>query len=642
MRLELPPKTIHRYRGSVKSIFATLILIYGFQLSEVNPVSPGVVESYSTIHSIGIEWPLTGDDNHNAVCAVQFRKAGTVSYQGAMPLYRVIFQGYNMLAGSIFFLDPGTNYDIKLTLTDPEGGDIVSNIVVSTRAIPVMPTTGQTYHVVPGNGGGNGTQSTPFLGVDAAEAMAQPGDIFLLHGGNYGGVIYFNAAGTAQNHIIWKSAGDGDPIFAGIRIEADYIWLEGLKIVDQQYGLRTSAPGPKEVVVSRCQFINNHYGIYLNDGGEAWYIADNIIVGDNIPKTSDFSGEGIELEHTSHHTICYNTISRVADGISYPHKNVDMFGNDIFDTSDDGIEFDYGHANNRAWKNRITNLFNNGISFQPMDGAPYYVLYNQVAVLNNQSVLKLRDRSDRALIAHNTFICNSGPMASGSEFLVNFEIKNNLWISIQDRYAWENGSKTPINWKTDFNHDGFDWGNYQYAFKWGDRLDDIPEFHDSTGQEFNGIRIDQGNCFDSLGYTLDGSNPQNVDSFYLQYYTIKSLCPAKDAGVYLPNINEGYLSNAPDLGAYEIGKSLPYYGVRVSCTTSEVNQWIGPNNAYWHGSSSYWSLNRMPQSCDAVIIANGQSVVVKSGLTAQANTLEVQPGGLLTTESGALLIIATP
>lgn len=316
-----------------------------------------------------------------------------------------------------------------------------------------------------------------------------------------------------------------------------------------------------------------------------------------------------------------------------------MFGNDIFDTSDDGIEFDYGHANNRAWKNRITNLFNNGISFQPMDGAPYYVLHNQVAVLNDQSVLKLRDRSDRALIAHNTFICNSGPMASGSEFLVNFEIKNNLWISIQDRYAWENGSKTPINWKTDFNHDGFDWGNYQYAFKWGDRLDDIPEFYDSTGQEFNGIRIDHGTCFDSLGYAPDSSNPPMVDSFYLQYYTIKSSCIAKNAGIYLPNINEGYLGASPDLGAYEIGKPLPHYGVRALCNLIEVNQWTGPNNAYWHANPSYWSLNRIPSSCDQVLIGNGSSIIVASGLTALAYTLQVEPSASLTTEYGAQLFV---
>ncbi|NND32447.1 MAG: hypothetical protein HKN76_07640, partial [Saprospiraceae bacterium] len=440
---------------------------------------------------------------------------------------------------------------------------------------------------------------------------------------------------------VWKSVGDGEAIFNGIRLEANYIWLEGIKIIDQQYGLRTSPPGPIGVVVSRCHFVNNHYSIYLNDGGEGWYIVDNVIEGDNIPNTSNFSGEGIELDHTSGHTIAYNTISRVADGISYPHKNVDMFGNEIFDTSDDGIEFDYGHANNRAWKNRISNLFNNGISFQPMDGAPYYVLFNQVAVLNSQSVLKLRDRSDRALITHNTFIINSGPMASGANFLENFEIKNNLWISINDRYAWENGTSSSTNWKTDFDYDGFDWGNYAYAFKWGssNRYVDIPAFTSATGQESHGISVNHETCFDTLGYTPSSGT---VDSFLIQYYTLKASCNAVDAGTTLPNINDEFNGMAPDLGAYETGKPLPHYGVRPFCEDQEINTWIGPSNSYWHDQAAYWSLNRLPAVCDHVVIPSGSAVKIKMGETGEGYTLEVQSGGILLTETTGQLRMVKP
>jgi len=39
-------------------------------------------------------------------------------------------------------------------------------------------------------------------------------------------------------------------------------------------------------------------------------------------------------------------------------------------------------------------------------------------------------------------------------------------------------------------------------------------------------------------------------------------CAAVDAGVILPNINDGFVGGAPDLGAYELGKPLPTYGPR--------------------------------------------------------------------------------
>ena len=284
---------------------------------------------------------------------------------------------------------------------------------------------------------------------------------------------------------------------------------------------------------------------------------------------------------------------------------------------------------------------NNGISFQPMNGAPYYVLYNQVSVLNNQSVLKLRDRSDRALIAHNTFVCNSGPMASGSNYLVNFEIKNNLWISVNDRYAWENGSKTPINWKTDFDYDGFDWQNYQYAFKWGDRLDDIVEFYDSTGQEAHGIKIDHESCFDSLDFREEMGNPGIVDSFYIQYYTLNAACNAVNAGIPLVNINDGFTGAAPDLGAYEVGNPLPHYGVRPFCAQVFTNTWQGSNGAFWHQDSN-WSLNRIPTNCDHVLIQNGQLVKIAPGEIGLAFSIEVMGGGQIDIQSTAQLNIQMP
>src|SRR5204863_7200880 len=33
----------------------------------------GTLQTYSTIHSIGLEWPIVGDSNHNAIVSVAFR-----------------------------------------------------------------------------------------------------------------------------------------------------------------------------------------------------------------------------------------------------------------------------------------------------------------------------------------------------------------------------------------------------------------------------------------------------------------------------------------------------------------------------------------------------------------------------------------
>ncbi len=558
-------KLISRNTKLRKLVVIFTLLVCGVLTHGHAQTVPGSITTYSTIHSIGVEWNISGDANHNATCLVEYRVNGSNAWQDAQPLFRVDFQGYDMLAGSILFLTPNTDYQIRLSLTDIDGGNSTQTRVVRTQKRPTFPSSGQTHHVIPGNSGGTGTAGDPFQGIASAQAVAQAGDTFLLHAGDYGtgGQVNFTQGGAIDNHILWRDAGDGDVIFNQVRIEADYIWLHGLKFIyndnNNDYGLRTSPPAPQNIVLTYNYFENCHYCIFLNDGGDDWYIADNTIIGNNdINAGSDFSGEGIELQHTSGHTVAFNKISDVADGISYPHHNVDIFGNEIYNTTDDGIEGDYGHSNVRIWGNRMSNVHNNGISFQPMDGAPWYVLYNQVAA-PNEDALKLRTRTDRVLLAHNTLVAWSGPVSSGSDLLRNFKSRNNLWVSVQDRYVWENGVDGSNNWKTDLDYDGFDWGNYPYAFKWGNnvRLVDIAALQNLTGQEMNAIQFDHNSCFNAFNIP---SPPPAPMSF--QHLTLDSGCQAVNAGEILPNINDAYQGSRPDMGAYELGQSMPQYGPR--------------------------------------------------------------------------------
>lgn len=557
---------MHAFTKLRTSLLLSLLLIGNISFAQT---TPGAFESYATRHSIGIEWNISNDNNHNASALVAYRVLGSNTWLEAQPLFRVDFEAYDMLAGSIMFLYPDTEYEVRLTLSDADGvaggNPLVRTEQIRTQKVPQFPTSGNTYHVIPGSTGGDGSVGNPFQGIVAAQAVAQAGDTFLLHAGDYGtaGQTNFTQGGTADNHIVWRAAGDGDVIFNQVRIEADYIWLHELRFIyddkNGYYGLRTSPPAPEGIVLTYNYFENCHYCIFLNDGGENWYITDNTIIGNNdLNAGSEFSGEGIELQHTSGHTVAYNKISFVADGISYPHRNVDIFANEIFDTTDDGIEGDYGHANVRIWGNRISNAYNNGISFQPMDGAPWYVLYNQVAA-PGEDALKLRSRTDRVLLAHNTLVAWSGPVSSGSDLLRNFKSNNNLWVSVQDRYVWENGVDGSNNWKTDLDYDGFDWGAYPYAFKWGNnvRLEDIGEFQALTGQEMNAVRIDHNTCFNS--FNVPSPPPAPVP---FQHLTLDANCAAVDAGLPLANINEGFLGSAPDMGAYELGQNMPHYGPR--------------------------------------------------------------------------------
>jgi hypothetical protein len=64
---------------------------------------------------------------------------------------------------------------------------------------------------------------------------------------------------------------------------------------------------------------------------------------------------------------------------------------------------------------------------------------------------------------------------------------------------------------------------------------------------------------------LDRNDLANVQKVYKAEafdFRLKSGSAAVDKGVVLPNVNDRYTGQAPDLGALEIGDAAPHYGPR--------------------------------------------------------------------------------
>jgi len=532
--------------------------------AQTNGTTPGAIRTYSTIASIGIEWALTGDANHNASASVDYRVTGTTAWRAAMPLVRVDYNGANMLAGSVLFLAAGSSYDVRVTLSDPDGGASVQTVVVATRPVPTKPSSGRRFNVVPGAGGGDGSAGNPFKGIAAADAVAMPGDTFLVHAGNYGGRVSITKPGTPSSYVVWTSAGDGEALFAGIDVYGSYIWLEGLTVRDQNYALM-SKNAPVGDVISRCFFFNNHYSIYLQQGGSNWYIADNTIVGNTPYTTQSFDGEGIELNGYAvpsfGHVVAYNRISNTADGISNGTYNIDVYGNDIFDTSDDGFEGDPGGPNIRVWGNRIHNAAHNGISYQPQNGSPWYIIRNQLVGFM-EAPFKFRT-TDRSVIVNNTFVMWSKMICCNDAQLLGSITRNNLWISVAGGQIFD-FSTSVKDWRSDLNYDGYDWGSNTTPFRYGGVVySSLSAMAAASGLEANGRQINHATCFAT--FNVPGPAPVSIPA---QYMTLKAGCNAIDAGKALPNIAESYSGTAPDLGAYELGQPVPIYGPRPTTPPS--------------------------------------------------------------------------
>ena len=83
----------------------------------------------ATLICLGFEWDITGDDNRNATVDVSYRTSGQTTWMTGMPLLRmggeqIIRAPYtvpNRFAGSILDLQPDTDYEVRLTMKDPDG-----------------------------------------------------------------------------------------------------------------------------------------------------------------------------------------------------------------------------------------------------------------------------------------------------------------------------------------------------------------------------------------------------------------------------------------------------------------------------------------------------------------------------------------
>jgi hypothetical protein len=293
-----------------------------------------------TLINLGFEWFIQGDDNRNAGVEVSFRKAGTTQWKPALPLLRL--QGEriyaesrvdviapNMFAGSILDLEPGTAYEARFVIADPDGvqGAAERVVAVRTRAEPQPSSGGRVFHVYPH--GYKGAKVEPAFeglmcaynfwcaGTDWATSgrpRVRPGDTILVHAGVYkynrfeytnnatvnrtvplDGTYYLTADGTEDMPIAIKAAGDGEAVFDGNGSfalfdvkAADYTYFEGLTFRNAEVAIAAGTQfiaGAKGLAVKKSRFENVGAGIFTNYSGSShFYIADNTFIGRNDPK----------------------------------------------------------------------------------------------------------------------------------------------------------------------------------------------------------------------------------------------------------------------------------------------------------------------------------------------------------------------
>lgn len=185
-------------------------LLLGFAAMPVfaqTSVTLGAAEGYGNLETAGAIATVAGDTNRNARIALQWRRSGETTFRTGQDLVRIDATHF---VGSVFGLAPGTSYELRLTLSDPDGvgGTPTATATFTTRADTLVEPSLRTIYVAPapvGNDANDGLSPGQAVAtVQRGANLAQPGDRVSIGPGIYREQVTVPRSGTSVQPIVFR------------------------------------------------------------------------------------------------------------------------------------------------------------------------------------------------------------------------------------------------------------------------------------------------------------------------------------------------------------------------------------------------------------------------------------------------------
>ncbi len=547
----------------------------------------------ATPEQIGLYLPTSRAVAAGSV-SVQYRRTGDVTWIDAHPLLRI--QGtavggpstlVDSFAGTIFDLSPGTQYDLQITHVESGQPNKQTTIQSTTRALPATAGAPNKNATV----GGTALQ-TLFNGLVA-------GDVLQLANGTYAvSSLTLSNSGTSGSPIYIRGASQSgvtiqDTTGVVLTINASHVVLENLTIqgsgVDS--GVNSSSQGIRNgnsstftnLTVRNVSFAGVDMGIASDTGQIGTLIYNCTLNGNNVwadvANNSSWNDDGIRIPGQG---CCAwnNSISGFGDACAWVSGALNIgshfYRNRITFTDDDPIEGDYAVRNCSFYDNAVTNSAT-AVSLDPLYGGPFYAFRNTF-INTYRHPYKLNSDESGFLFYNNTIVRTTGWSFNWAwvQFdngqLGNLSYRNNLLIY---RGTTSGGGTfdidAPVGQPLDFSNNGwfpnsnFVWtaegksfGNLAaaQAAAGSGGLANITPLFGSSNRRHAGDVVTASNPFTqtlTLGadYTTQYSGSIDVSL---------AAGAAKNAGVAIPGITDGFSGAAPDMGSNIAGRAQPSYG----------------------------------------------------------------------------------
>ena len=522
---------------------------------------------------------------------VRYREASMTDWRVAHPLLRInpawVSGGapeppVDAFAGTIFDLIPDTLYDVEVTLEQPGMPNQVLTARTTTRALPgPAPAVTDT--------------ATPSDDLQAKFDALMPGDVLELADGTYDATgLFLASSGTEAARIYIRGASRTGVVLRAptSRVlqlqDASHIVLENLTMEGSNTDSGTDASSVAvsfwdgalqvDVTIRGVDVRGVDQGFVASGTTRQILVYDCDVRGNNvwtpafIETNLTWNDDGIRLPGEGNCAF-ENTLKGFGDSFAVIDGTfsaaIYYYRNRIEMTGDDSFEADYGTRNLAFYDNDITNAAT-FLSLDPLWGGPLYCFRN-VVVNTIRGPFKLNDTNGGFLIYNNTIVRTEGTSGWGwvqfnNGDLEGWAFRNNILVYLgagTQLLAVESGGNTTIDFTNNsWFPDGAVWWSTTGG-SFGSLAEaragvpaTTPLFSTSTMRHENDV-IGTRDPF-TAPITLGADHRTQVMTSVTP--TLRAGVTAKNAGVAIANINDGFAGAAPDIGAVIEGRLVPRRG----------------------------------------------------------------------------------
>lgn len=488
-----------------------------------------------TFNNMSLYWKTDG--SADLTCEVEFKKASETEWNQALDLW---WAG-DEYRGSVLNLEAGTEYQFRISRG---GKHAIVNQRTWSEVLPIASTRSvtnrsKTFEVRNGGNERDGyvvydfSNATVDVGYQQVNCVRIEADYVIVRGGQF-----LNAAeeailiGKDTHHVVVE----------GVTVEAWGSRAKGYEVSDRIGGI-AMREGCAQIVIQGCRIGNPRYDAWDWTGGFG------APAGEDHPHGAFAIACPDEPSGLSNNVIRYNHLygtpdRRLEDGMGafsgnfsdqgFPGADSDIYGNHIEYCVDNGIEAEGGGKNIRVYENYLDQVYT-PLGTKAVSLGPAFFVRNV-----GWRSLPVKGRSMKFIKAggegmryffHNLTLSdaldgyNRGLDTEGAYL----DARNNVFVVCEDGIGnkpFSIGSSDSENCASNLvNGDVILLGSEKTV-----SLKGFPNF-----------RI--------------GHGPGNVGRFQLAEGSL-----GYDAGVVIPNVNDGFLGAAPDVGAHEAGTEDMVFG----------------------------------------------------------------------------------